>query len=1659
MSDSNETSTSGAFDPPTQVVDPPTEIKGDEQHQEEGHEHADDEEHEHEHEEAEGEGEGEGDEPVESEEAEHEEDDDSGKKKKSGKKLKKDKEGKKKGKKKKKSKRPGGGYLDVEVEVSSDEEISDDEDMDEDEDGILEDLIADEDEDVPQERRRRRKRKAKPIRLDDEDLELIKENTGQYVARDVDEDVIPDTEERAYRRLKKQRGDDDVFIPVVPLDEIHAQSQSASSDLASAAASASSARARHPHALSHEGKDYGPDPDADDEDYAEGDEGEEVEEGLYGGLGMGMGMGEMSGLDGGRDRAKERLMDLFGDMSQFFQDQKVVAPSVDESVPVDQEEQKKRAQGLLKKLDPSLQRTQFLTQTDDLIRSLDVPERLQTRYHKRVEREGEARELALVEEAQWIFRNAFMNPTGAVRKLSSDIIPMITQLLRYLRLDNLEMPFIQHYRKEHYTTPGNSDLTLTPEELQAINEWDERWDTLDGRKQKLIKMGGDFGLDASKQVELEHLIRDASTEMELDDVQDYLTARAPSSASSSSSLDLSQSQSQSQSQGEDGFRAPRRPRSSLVEDHDEFSQSTSAMLESVHLDDDESSSSASQQQRRQKRGLLRPAIFGDEESLVSRFALKPDELAQNLQRGFKQHAPSDPDVSPETMARGYLEGMDEAARKKNFKLRSEEDVLVWMRHQAAQRLCEEPLLRREVRERFMSHCTIDTAPTPKGIREMDWMHEYFSVKRIENKPVAKFAGEQFVLMARAEDEGFIKIKFELKGDQEELVNYLFKQYQSSNVSENAQRWNQQRRQILQEACSRQLWRLGEQHIRQHLLQRSRDFITRQAQERLREMASVAPYTPEQMLKDEKRPMRIISIYLGEQDEPTYACVLSKWGDVLDSLTLHFLKSRASANPEAPPGERASYAKKREDARRFQELLSHHQPLAIFIDASSTQAQRFRRDLEESVLNDFRHIRVEYSDPQIGRIFMNSERSQFEFKDYPKGLCHAISSGRYLLDPLAEMCAMWYFDSESHSNELLALNLARLQNAVPLEMMLKGLQQVLLEMVAAVGLDINKILQRPFLASEVQFVCGLGPRKAKALLDALRLRGHLGNRHDLLAAPPVDAELGGGPTIPLMGPAVFQNCAGFLQVRRNVAMEEKPAGRLQLLDSTRIHPESYKLAKQVVYDALEVDEDEEDDDSKDLSRDQLEDYRHERFTKHLQDLMERSANQLDELDLDAFAQMEEQSGRGKKLYTLYMIKAELAAPFDWHKVLKDWKPLTPERLFTLLTGENDETLREGMPMAVRIGRIRDDGAFCQLDSAELTGFVRWDRIAHDYPQDIAQNPSGRLHWLKTVLQEGSTVQARVLRINKERCRVELSCHPDDVKSSRLERNWIEKNISDKDPYFRGHYEHEDERRLLNAGNEQKDAKRYLPRNIIHPLFKNVGRDEALALLADRAPGEMVVRPATGSLDALTVTWKVHDDVYFDFRIQEKEKPNPYELGAQLVIDGQTYEDLDQIQATFVEPMSRSATKLIDSPKFRFGPEAELDQMLRTDKSNEPSRIAYCFSVSARHPGMFAFSYLSSRTIHREYVVATPRGYVLPASRQQASAQPAPAKKQVYRSYEELVNALKQKIMRRDKEQRRMAPPPVPQMYHPGQGYSQPPHSAGAYSSRHGGGYYGSAMSRY
>jgi len=161
------------------------------------------------------------------------------------------------------------------------------------------------------------------------------------------------------------------------------------------------------------------------------------------------------------------------------------------------------------------------------------------------------------------------------------------------------------------------------------------------------------------------------------------------------------------------------------------------------------------------------------------------------------------------------------------------------------------------------------------------------------------------------------------------------------------------------------------------------------------------------------------------------------------------------------------------------------------------------------------------------IYSASEVAREEFPNEDVTVRGAVSIGRRLMDPLAELVKI---DPSS-------IGVGQYQKDVNQTALKKSLDQTVENCVNRVGVNLNTASK--FLLT---YVSGLGPVLAQNIIDYRKQNGAFRTRRELLK-------------VPRMGAKAFEQCAGFLRVQ----------GGTEPLDNSAVHPERYALVQQMAKD--------------------------------------------------------------------------------------------------------------------------------------------------------------------------------------------------------------------------------------------------------------------------------------------------------------------------------------------------------------------------------------------------------------------------------------------------------------------------------------------------------------
>lgn len=197
-------------------------------------------------------------------------------------------------------------------------------------------------------------------------------------------------------------------------------------------------------------------------------------------------------------------------------------------------------------------------------------------------------------------------------------------------------------------------------------------------------------------------------------------------------------------------------------------------------------------------------------------------------------------------------------------------------------------------------------------------------------------------------------------------------------------------------------------------------------------------------------------------------------------------------------------------------------IALGNGTAGRETEAFLRTLELD--SDITVVMVNESGASV---YSASEVARNEFPDYDLTVRGAVSIGRRLMDPLAELVKI---DPKS-------IGVGQYQHDVDQKALKDRLDDVVGSCVNNVGVELNTAS-----GELLSYVSGLGPKLANAIVEYRNENGPFATRESL-------------KKVPRLGPKVFEQAAGFLRIREG----KNP------LDASAVHPESYKVVQAIAKD--------------------------------------------------------------------------------------------------------------------------------------------------------------------------------------------------------------------------------------------------------------------------------------------------------------------------------------------------------------------------------------------------------------------------------------------------------------------------------------------------------------
>ena len=430
---------------------------------------------------------------------------------------------------------------------------------------------------------------------------------------------------------------------------------------------------------------------------------------------------------------------------------------------------------------------------------------------------------------------------------------------------------------------------------------------------------------------------------------------------------------------------------------------------------------------------------------------------------------------------------DKAEKFLNEEVKTVEDAFQGARDIIAEWISENQIARNTVR-RFFSRGAIISSKLIKG-KELDGIKfsDYYDFSESLNK----CPSHRMLAMRRGEQEGFLRIS--IKPDEEKLIESLCKLFVQGNSE-----CSQQVETAVKDSCMRLLQPSIENEFKTLHKEKADEEAIRVFADNLRQLLLSSPLGQ----------MNVLAIDPGFRSGCKVVC-LDRQGNLLHNETIY---------PHAPQNERSVAAKK------LTTLVESYKIEAIAIGngTASRETEHFIKVLRFPV-----DLKVFVVSEAGASVYSASKTARDEFPEYDVTVRGAVSIGRRLMDPLAELVKI---DPKS-------IGVGQYQHDVDQNKLQEGLVQVVESCVNLVGVSVNTAS-----VHLLTYISGLGPVLAQNIVKYRKEKGPFASRKELAK-------------VPRMGEKAFEQSAGFLRIENG----ENP------LDNSAVHPESYHVVEKMASD--------------------------------------------------------------------------------------------------------------------------------------------------------------------------------------------------------------------------------------------------------------------------------------------------------------------------------------------------------------------------------------------------------------------------------------------------------------------------------------------------------------
>jgi uncharacterized protein len=433
---------------------------------------------------------------------------------------------------------------------------------------------------------------------------------------------------------------------------------------------------------------------------------------------------------------------------------------------------------------------------------------------------------------------------------------------------------------------------------------------------------------------------------------------------------------------------------------------------------------------------------------------------------------------------------DAATKYLSEKVENAEAAIAGASDIIAEWVSEDQRTRQNVRNRFSRSAHITSKVVKSKIEEAGKYQSYFNV----DEPLARCSSHRYLAMRRGEAEGFLKVT--LTVDDDAIIDRLQHNFQRNDAKPASA-------QIVANAVSDSYRRLIKPSITTEIEALAKEKADTAA------IATFAANLHQLLLAAPLGAKPVMGVDPGFRTGCKIVCL-----DANGNLLYH------DVIYPTPPRNYILDASK-----RVLKLVEQFgiEAIALGNGTASRETESFLRSLQ------YPHkVEIFVVSEDGASVYSASKVARDEFPEYDVTVRGAVSIGRRLMDPLAELVKI---DPKS-------IGVGQYQHDVDQSRLKRQLDMTVESCVNSVGIDINTA-SRQLLA----YVSGIGDTLAGNIVSYRAEHGDFKSRAALLK-------------VPRLGPKAYEQCAGFMRVRCSN----------NILDNTAVHPERYEIVKQIAADS-------------------------------------------------------------------------------------------------------------------------------------------------------------------------------------------------------------------------------------------------------------------------------------------------------------------------------------------------------------------------------------------------------------------------------------------------------------------------------------------------------------